>query len=88
MVAARTQNVHARTLALLCAGAHLNHGGDIKLLHQVFKTHRWLRAHGGVLRPHQVFKPLRRCVIGHLLRLALLGRGRGRQPFAALWFSL
>ena len=55
MVCARAQNVDARTLALLRAGAHLNHRGDIELLHQMLEADRRLRAHGGILRADQVF---------------------------------
>ena len=76
---ARAQNVHPRTLALLRARPHLDHGGDVELLHQVFEADRRLRAHGGVLRPDHLFKPLRRGVVGRLLLAALLGGGRRRQ---------
>jgi hypothetical protein len=80
----RAQNVHPGTLALLCARAHLDHRGDVKLLHQMLEADRRLRAHGGVLRPHHLFQPLRRGVVGRLLFAALLGRGcGGNSPSAA-----
>ena len=78
MVCARAQNVDARPLALLRSGAHLDHGGDIELLHQVLEADRRLRAHAGILRADEIFKPLRGGVVGGLLLPALLGGGRGR----------
>jgi hypothetical protein len=48
-----------RPLALLRSGTHLDHGGNVELLHQVLKADRRLRADAGILRPEQVFKPLR-----------------------------
>jgi hypothetical protein len=72
MVCARTQNVHPRTLPLLRPSSHLDHGGNVELLHQVLKAHRRLRAHGRILRPDQVFQPLRRGIVGGLLLAALL----------------
>ncbi len=65
-----------RTLSLLRARPHLNHRGDVKLLHQVLEADLRRRAHGGVLRPHHLLQPLRRGVVGRLLLAALLGRGR------------
>ena len=56
---ARAHNVHPRPLALLRARAHLQHRGQIKLLHQMFESHRRLRARRGILRADQVFEPLR-----------------------------
>ena len=44
----------------------------------MLKRHRRLRAHRRILRAHQVFKLLRRRVVGRLLLAALLCRGRRR----------
>jgi len=63
---------------------HLDHGGNVKLLHQVFEVDGRLRAHGGVLRPHQVFEPLRRGIIGAFCsRLSSAVGGAGISPSAA-----
>ena len=75
----RAKNVNAGALALLGTGSHLDHGGDIELLHQVFEGNGGLRADGRILGADDVFEALGRGVVGGFLLVALLGRGRGRQ---------
>ncbi len=76
---ASSQNIHARALALLGPGPHLDHRRNVQLLDQVLKAHRWLSPKGRVLRPDQVFQPLRGGVVCGFLFATLFCRRRRRQ---------
>jgi len=78
---ARTQDVDSRALAILRSGAHLDHGGDVELLHQVLEADGGLRADGGILRPDELFKAAGPSIVGRLLlRLCWAVGGGGKCP--------
>ncbi len=56
---AGAQNVYTRALAFLCSRSHLDHGGNVELLHQVFEGYGRLCADGGILCADDLFQPLR-----------------------------
>src|SRR5690348_12183763 len=47
---ASTENIDSRPLSFLCSRAHLDHGGDVELLHEGIEGDRRWSARTGILR--------------------------------------